>query len=767
MAIPLRFLAGLIGGSGADLAKGAFSFGLQPFLQRGVSGLNQVANASIPNAPVPFELLLRAKTVGLITFDDFVKLSRSHGIAIGPANRDADWGKWWANCLYSTLPTPSPEVIEDMWRTGHLAGMFRGTDGANQEHDLRIGLQRSGVSFRQWQDYIRDVDAKLPISDLTYLYWIAKNHADEFLVPDGFNLRWVLDQAKRSGVKTETLMHHISTWAGNVDFQQLADAMLRGVITDKEWRVELTKLGYWEPAERRIAELALKNIPPYTDILQIAVKEGWDLPTVQRFGYDDEFPPEFRHWMGKLGYNWGEDVPNNQGQMVPGVPWPELLWRAHWQPIAPTQAYQMQQRLNANNLWRFQGFVRGVEGWTQADTEQILKVADYPPKLRARLAAISYNPLGVRIVRRLFAASVYVPSLITDHMSQFGNAKGVAADDKAEFARFQALDSGLSPPDAELYSALLLAEDQIAHDAPDRARVKRLADERAKIVLDGYRNGQVTQEQLGGVLAALNWSAAAIDLARDNADLSRRVSMGKFLLTRVRHDYYAGIYDGNQARAFWMARGVEQEWANYYITAWSLAFTRARRQFSTEKIVSLYVEGYIANAAASVRLLNLGWTNVDTLLLLAEGNARIADKNARVLQAGARSQERSARELERIARQHVSDLERVRSNLRRIYPITKLNRLLKQGKITQDTYTEKLTAQGYSDEDIALQLLDIVPDNDYTETTLRALLKAELIDEAEFSTRMKEFGYDNDEIVKIGSLVTAKPSANGTQTTVP
>lgn len=748
------------------IAANAFSFGVQPFLDRAVSGISQVANSLIPNTPVPFDMLLRSRTVGLIGYPDLRELAKFHGISVGPREKDADWGKWWTQCLKSTIPVPSPQIIEDMWRTEYLEGMFEGTDREDDDTILSKSLERAGITYKQWKDYIKDVDSPLTFDQLIYLYWVMQHHPDRPDRAERYNAAWFNREFARIGVKSSDLQSLLKDWTGNVDFSTVVEGTLRGVWNVEGFNRQMTRLGIFNEDQRRAAELALKPIPPLTDILQMAVKEGWDAETVERFGYDAEFPAEFAHWMTKLGYNWGEDVPGRDGRVIPGVAWPQLYWRAHWQTISPTQSYEMLQRLNANNIWRFRRHIPGVQQWTLDDTKQILKVADYPPAFRDRLAAISYNPLGTRIVRRMFTASIHANNLVTDYMSQFAKERGDPEALKAEFAKFQALDQGYSPPDADLYSALLVAEDKIAREAPIRAREKQQADKQSNLLLEGYSQGIVSEEIIKNSLSALGWKEGSINLALYNANLARQLAMGRSLIARVKADFFSGIYDGGTAKQHLVNSGITLDWANWYVNSWSIVFSHGRRQFTTEKIVRLYVEGFITNQAAVARLLNIGWTNVDTLLLLAEGNARIANANAKVVQAGNKAQERTAKELERIARQHATDIEKVRGNLRRIYPLTKLNRLLKLGKLDQDSYNEKLKLQGYDDEAIALQLLDMIPEKDYTETTLRALLKAELITDGEFAERMKQFGYDTTETDRIRQLVIAKPSTNG-QTTGP
>lgn len=216
------------------------------------------------------------------------------------------------------------------------------------------------------------------------------------------------------------------TWAKRIyeSYRRLitSEALLvlkwRGEISEEEFEEYRQKLG-WSKEDWEKFEKAHRYFPSPSDLIRFSVREVWRPEVVAKYGYDQEFPEQFKKEAAKVGMS--EEV----------AKW---YWRAHWELPSLTQGYEMLARLAPDVVDFFKERYKkmGLDPEkikTDLDTlRDLIRIHDIAPYWRDRLIAISYPPLPRVDIRR-----IYELALITD-----------------DELYYRLRDYGYSPKDAEL-----------------------------------------------------------------------------------------------------------------------------------------------------------------------------------------------------------------------------------------------------------------------------------------------------------------------------
>lgn len=478
-------------------------------------------------------------------------------------------------------------------------------------------LDRNGNA--QQPIWRRIVQAKTPhlSLDLAQVQWWRGQITDEQVAEI---VRW-------HGFDPERFIPHLlETWTP-LNPVDLITLLNRGVINTDEVHEQLGASGYGNVEDRlRLIELA-KQIPGPSDLITFAYKEVWDRETVRRFGYDEEFPPEFAYWMKKVGYNWGEDVTLPDGTTLPGVTWPQAYWRSHWDVISPQQAYEMQHRLRGNQdnpaTWR----VPGVRPWSLSDTRQILKIHDYPPPFRDQLAAISYNVLGFRQIQWLMRYK-----LVDDaEANQLYQDAGYTQE---QAGRLVQIDK------RRLNDQIF---QKIGHE--DLSRIKKqyevgtLTRESAAVALYRLKEGlpygslaEIQHPPAADIEIASNDPYINNALATIDAEWNEKIVAES--IDAVKHNYLHGVWTKPQATAQLMQMQISHDRILSYFGIWDAYKLRGGKEAGASKNIEWYVQHIISRVDAQLRLTHLGFVPRDIELMLLE-----ADNKLLSLEAKARARE--------------------------------------------------------------------------------------------------------------------------------
>jgi len=195
----------------------------------------------------------------------------------------------------------------------------------------------------------------------------------------------ILEAGKRGIIPYDVVQEHLAhygyhkesiNWLLQLSISLIPDDLLTQMYWRKRWEpnriaAELQKRGYNE--DTILAWFTARElIPSYSDLISIAVREGFDDAVAHMFGYDEAFPIDAAQWASKQG--------------LP-IEWFKRLWRAHWRLPSTTQGFEMYHR---NIISR-------------EELELLLRASDIPSFWRENLIKLSRNIITRVDVRRMYS----------------------------------------------------------------------------------------------------------------------------------------------------------------------------------------------------------------------------------------------------------------------------------------------------------------------------------------------------------------------------
>lgn len=282
----------------------------------------------------------------------------------------------------------------------------------------------------------------------------------------------------------------------------------RAGVDAEEANREFRRRGYSETTITRLQKLS-QLMPGPTDLISMGVREAWRDDVAARWGYDEDFPPEFATEMEKLG-----DVDG----------WARKYWRAHWQLPGLTTALEALHRLpdfDINSL------------------DEFLRISDIPAGWRDVIKRLAFKPYTRVDTRRMFKAGTLTVEDVYNNYLALGydvehatNMTAFTVDDALEENRaasktdiLKGYREGMLTADeaegwlSELGYTADVAAYLVAQETAKRARA--LTDAQIDLVKDQYINFDITVSQARGRLTALNLSASEIDVKIESWTIDR------------------------------------------------------------------------------------------------------------------------------------------------------------------------------------------------------------------------------------------------------
>lgn len=448
----------------------------------------------------------------------------------------------------------------------------------------------------------------------------------------------------------------------------------RGMLRRDQVDDRLRKQGFDDKEVRDAFRELAKGIPGPSDLVRFAVREVFDPLVVKRYGYDEEFPSLFNHWMGQQGFGWDVRTPQEKGRGVPAYTWANAYWRAHWQLPSPTQAYEMLHRLRPKDAKTGRPRDPSGEIFEIDDLRTLLKVQDYPVFWRDKLAAMSFRVIGIRQLRDLNRLGQY-------DLTDLGEAF---------------LDQGYNQRDAATLAQLVVRQNRAAELKASvtgvKGRIVRAYKvgviEREEAALQLYR-ASLTDPGKADAFEALTPDLQAqtaqadrgVQLQLDLADEDRDAELAQAVVTGLKRLYLNGHIDRTTAMARLIGAGIVPTRRDQIIDHWDQLLDRSRRELTTAKIQEYARRGILGLPDARTRLINLGWQAQDVNLLLAEVQRNALLDIAKANMAAARTikqQQQAAKQAAAAAR---TEHNRARSELARHGSPSQLARWLQIGLI--------------------------------------------------------------------------------------
>jgi hypothetical protein len=616
-------------------------------------------------------------------------LLKAHNIHWDLPNLPADQRGIWANIVEQQQPIIDVGTALDWWNQGNLS-------------DQR--LQK--VLLRHGYKHVEDHNLfKLQVTPFSVGFLFRQYHLGEV---QNFP---VVGELKRAGYGQQNRWDQLMEAPGSLDWTAASALFHRGFITQQVFEKHLRAAGMGGSAHVPNMVKASYWIPGPADLIRYAVKEVWDEGVVAELGYDNEFPARFAYWMKSQGADY------RPRDVMPNYPFPDDLtftqaeWRAHWYPISPTQAYQMQIRLRPGRVGRYidQGFnLLDKDGkekpFTVQDTRRWLRIADYPEGIRDYLAALSYSPLRLVDIRRNLELNQRLrldPTLAERLGPQL--AQKIAEYDRA-WAIEQFRDRGLHPDDAAAVADATLANSADEAARPLASLRRNITGQATKDALEQYRLGIVDQVQALARLKAIGLPGPVAESYLALEDSKRQKERVKRFLAFMRREFYLGKFSPEEAKTALRNAGIRAPLAEEHVEWWLYDYSLKRKMFNTEQIQKYLLLGFISLDDAVSRLSNIGWQSPEIIVLVAEAQRKLALNQQRALAAAERNRAQQAKELERVIKEGKQAVKTAQSQLRTLTPVNTVLKWLRKGVVNEQYVRQRLFSSGYSPADIELYL---------------------------------------------------------------
>lgn len=634
--------------------------------------------------------ILSAHNAGLISKKATASLLANFGCKWTPIDNESllDERSWaWTVVSRMMLKVPSPEtVLQGL--THHLLD--------NDTADILV--RRAGADERQW-DWVKNLSYSVPSPELA-----TSAYAREAIDTGRWN-----SMVQRAGGHEGKWVNAIPAYYSAPSISEALSLRNRQIIDDDGMDRLLRRNGLGIESERNLIKRLRFTIPSISDLITMQVREAFDPVLANALQLYDEAPKDIIPYLEAQGLNWPVEKPGGAGFFtgnVDGVErnlnWPDMYWAMHWRPISPEQAFRMYHLLRPERIKRYTDRGMDVKEFSLTDLRRWLRIQDFPKGVRDYVAAINFTPLRLVDIR----AAIRLDVAATAQAREGGVADPPPGPDRDAFTRSwainQFLDRGVHRQDAETQVDIVLAQERARRTAAVRNMTANTLARFLKNTVEEYRTGILDRTRAENVLRAAGLDDGAIKLALDTVDFEVKRTNTTAAIRLVRSRYMDGIITINGAQAELAQIGVVPNRSSDYLQHWTVLRSGRHRLATTAKIQQLAREGLLTPQDARDRLDNLGWSNADILLLLQEVQIAVNKTAVAQVQAAQRAAKAQARELERLARLVQQQLENIRANLRRISPMPKLQKWLKEGLISSAFFESRASAMGYPPNEIIL-----------------------------------------------------------------
>jgi hypothetical protein len=331
------------------------------------------------------------------------------------------------------------------------------------------------------------------------------------------------------------------------------------------------------------------------------------------------------------------------------IDWGKQYWRAHWQVLSPTIAYEMFHRLRPERIARYARDWPGLRPFTRDDLATVLKVNDFPPAVRDWLGAVSMRKLDARGLRSMFIRNVRPRAWV----------------------RQQLLDWGYTEEDADAKMEQWWADFQWTENIHVRSRYKRAETDIINIALDSYANGLIDEDRCRSTLEGMGIPPEYVTSMMQVENSKKAVRYIKDVIRQLRRDFMLGATNLDEVGTLLIRAGVVGAERTRLLQEWILRKSMSRRIQSAAWVIGMVKRGLLSVPNAQTRLANLGWLAPD-----------IALATASILQDTAKAKQR-------LQPPAISSVKLPKSNL--YLPASKQFRQQSLHKLSCGGYTQRLT----------------------------------------------------------------------------
>jgi len=326
---------------------------------------------------------------------------------------------------------------------------------------------------------------------------------------------------------------------------------LRGYITEDEANDWLQRLGLSEEAIE-FKKRVIWYYPSASDWIRFAVRDVFNETYVKLAGLDEGYP----HWIEAEAMKSGLKPEHLK-----------LYWRAHWQPVSPTQIYEMLHR-------------RII---TKEEAKTLLKIADYPPYMVDKLMAISYMPYTRVDIRRMYALGVVNELEVYETYLDLGYDKEKAKN---------------------------LTKFTILSTQPEKKSLSLSKIEK------GYKRQWFTQEETIKLLKNIGYSEfmAKVLIAYWDYEVEEEKTEAK--INAIKHQFMIGLIDDIEMHKRLVEMNLPASEVDYLYEMFIYEKQAKAISLSVQDILDAFYYGLINEQEAIKKLINKGYTEQDAKLKL-------------------------------------------------------------------------------------------------------------------------------------------------------
>lgn len=327
---------------------------------------------------------------------------------------------------------------------------------------------------------------------------------------------------------------------------ELLNGLWRGVYSPEQFKAQLKRMGYDDKATELYTKLA-DNLPSIQDILRLLQREAFQDDIAAKYGYEEDFPVVAEDYFAQLGYD---------------RKWAKLYYRANWTVPSPSMAYEMLHRgiIDAKTL------------------DDILKIADYPPFWREKIAATSYKTITRVDLRRLFQSGL-IP---------------------AERLEKGYTDLGYTPEDAKV-----LAEFAQIGNAEDEKDLTR------SDVLGLYKDHLLDRSETAAALNKLGYDNQESEYLLDKIDFEIAKAERSDEINYAKEKFLSKLIDKTGVTTQLTSIGLSQTQIERYLLQWDRQTETKVVLPSKQDITKWFAQDYIAEDDFRNRLKDLGYKQAD------------------------------------------------------------------------------------------------------------------------------------------------------------
>lgn len=541
----------------------------------------------------------------------------------------------------------------------------------------------------------------------------------------------------RAGGSPDLWRGYIDTFYEFPTIGDLIEARNRGLINDARFDESLKRNGLGHAWTREMFNKMRDRLPGAADLIHFAVKEAFSVDIAAELHLNYEFPTDITPYMQGQGLAWelGFNVETENGERIANVM--DLYWAAHWQPISASQAFDMMHLLRPERLGRYAAAGVNATEFTILDVKRWLRINDYPPTVRENLAALSFTPLRLVDIRHALTLNYRVrfepgfadgiPVGIANAIQQWDRLWGVN----------QFRDRGVLPEDADAQVDMVYADAADKMAGPARMLNRGVARRTFAIIIKSYGQGFMPRDQAFQALRNVGCNVNVANTYLDAEDAERQFRYNVTVMRALRRAFLTGAIGANRVQEGLREAGFPEARSNELLGEWQSEFNLQRRTSSTSRVINWVAQGMMTPQQGRDYLANLGWTNPDLALFLAEAQGKALKLRGQAIRAADMDRRRRTAELDRIRREQIRNINSIQQALRRATPVSTLQRWLRKGQVTRAYVVTRLEQMGYTPalaQQYATDAIQLVPvatlqrwlrKREISESTFRANLAAQ------------------------------------------